>query len=97
MNANGAVLVLALKRTLARLVMVGAVFGTALTVTVKLDCAVREPSETVRVMVATPDLPAAGETVTVRLAAVPASTMRVVGTSVVFEELAVTVRLVGSV
>ena len=49
-------------------------------------------SATARVIVAVPDCPAAGVTVTVRVAPVPASCTPDAGTRVVFDEVAVTVR-----
>lgn len=61
------------------------------TVRVKLVPAVRAPSLTVRVMVAEPDWPAAGVTVTVRLAPEPPKTMLAAGTKVVLEEAPLTV------
>src|SRR5690606_13351912 len=84
---------------LAMLEMVGGVLTGAggLTVTTKLVLAVREPSETVRVIVAVPDWPATGFTVTVRLAPLPPSTMFDTGTSAVFDEERLIVRLPAAV
>src|SRR6185437_6422701 len=63
--------------------IVGAVFGAgAFTVNVKALFAVLVPSLTVTVIVAVPDLPDAGVTVTVRLAPEPPKTMFAVGTRV---------------
>ena len=72
--------------------IVGAEF-TALTVTTNVSLAVSEPSLTVTVIVAEPVCPLAGVTVTVRLAPEPPRTTFAVGTSVVFDEDRVTVRL----
>src|SRR2546428_5468675 len=76
--------------------IVGGVFG-GLTVSVNGSLAVRLPSLTVTVITALPLWPAAGVTVTVRLAPLPPKTMFALGTRVVFPELPLTVRLPGAV
>src|SRR5206468_10005962 len=58
-----------------------------LTVTVKLVLALASPSLTVNVIVAVPDCPVAGVTVTVRLPPLPPSTMFPNGTNVGLDEL----------
>ena len=74
--------------------MLGAVVsGTVLTVSEKLLVAVNEPSLTVTVIIAVPVCPVAGVTLTVRLAPLPPNTMFALGTSVVLEELPLTVKL----
>jgi hypothetical protein len=55
------------------------------------------PSLTLTVMVAVPDFPAAGVTVTVRFAPEPPNTIFAVGTSVVDEDVPETVRLAAAV
>jgi hypothetical protein len=78
--------------------IVGAVFGAgAWTVKVNALFAVFVPSLTVTVIVAVPDLPAAGVTVTVRLAPLPPNTMFAVGTKVVEEEDLLSVRFAAAV
>ena len=80
----------------AMFVMVGASL-TALTVTVNVSVAVREPSLTVRVIVAVPLEFATGVAVTVRLAPLPPRTTPASGNSVVFELVRVTVRAADAV
>ena len=72
--------------------MVGASF-TAVMVTVKVDDAVKLPSLTVRVMVTVPLWLLSGVTVTVRFSPVPPRVIFASGTTVVSEEVAVTVKL----
>ena len=67
------------------------------TVTVNVVLVEVVPSLTETVIVAVPTWPEAGVTVTVRLAPEPLMTMFAFGTSVVFEEEPVTVRLVTAV
>ena len=67
------------------------------TVSVKLSLALAAPSLTVTVMTADPLWPAAGVTLTVRLAPEPPKTILPTGTRVGFEEAAVNVRLPGGV
>src|SRR3989442_14584593 len=76
--------------------IVGGVFG-GLTVSVNGSLAVRLPSLTVTVITALPVWPAAGVTVTVRLAPLPPKTMFAFGTRVVFPELPLTTRLAAAV
>jgi hypothetical protein len=64
---------------------------------VKLELAVSVPSLTFNVMSAVPACPAAGVTVTVRFAPVPPNAMFPTGTSVVFVEPPLSVRLPGAV
>ncbi len=68
-----------------------------LTVNKKLVLAVREPSLTVRVIVALPVRPVAGVTVTVRLVPLPPRTMLAVGTRVGLEDPRETVKFVAEV
>jgi len=78
--------------------IVGAVFGAgAWTVKLNALLVVFVPSFTLTVMVAAPDLPAAGVTVTVRFAPEPPNTMLAVGTSVVDDDVPETVRLTAAV
>jgi hypothetical protein len=78
--------------------IVGAVFtGNADTVNKNPLLVVFVPSLTFSVMVAEPVRPAAGVTVTVRLAPEPPKTIFAVGTSVVDEDVAETVRLAATV
>lgn len=76
--------------------MVGGVLA-AVTVTTKLSEEVRLPSLTVTVIVAEPDWPAAGVTVTVRLEPLPPNTTPDVGIKVVFEDERVRVKLFAAV
>ena len=72
--------------------------GLPLTATVKeVDAVAPSPSVTVSVMVAFPYCPAAGVTVTVRLAPLPPRAMLLTGTRLVLEEAAATVRLAAAV
>src|SRR3989442_10378624 len=73
-------------------VIVGGVF-TALTASTNASLALFTPSLTLTVIVASPVCPAAGLTVTVRLAPLPPKTMLLVGTSVAFDEFLLNVRL----
>src|SRR5205823_1345315 len=77
--------------------MVGGVFGGGggtVTVRTNVSEAVKPPpSCTVRVMVAVPDWPAAGVTVTVRFAPLPPNEIPLTGTRVVFDDPPVIVRL----
>ena len=70
---------------------------TASTVSRKVSDAVFVPSLTVTVKVAVPVLSCAGVTFTVRFALDPPNTIFAVGTSVVFDELPVSVRFVRGV
>ena len=63
------------------------------TLSVKLEFVVKMPSVTLRVIVELPFCPAAGVTVAVRLVPVPPMTTFAVGTSVVFDEAALTERM----
>src|SRR4051812_46944559 len=71
--------------------------GIEVTVRRKLVLAVYWPSLTFRVMLAEPDWPAAGVTVTVRLAPLPPSAMLPCGTRVGFEEALLKARLARAV
>ena len=75
--------------------MVGGWF--AATFTEKLELAVREPSLTRRVIVAAPDLPGAGVTVTVRVAPLPCRTMPLSGKRLKSDDIALTVSLAAAV
>ncbi len=77
-------------------VMVGASF-TGVTVNVKATCALAVPSETVRVMVATPFLSGAGVIRTVRVLLLPKGIIFASGTRVLLLELAVTVSALAAV
>src|SRR5215470_18415459 len=77
--------------------MVGAVLDDGVTVNRKEVLALLVPSLTVMVMVAVPDWPAAGVTVTVRLAPEPPKTMLALGTRVGLEELPLRERLASGV
>ena len=68
-----------------------------LTVSTKGSLAVSEPSLTVTVIVAVPDCPTAGVTVTVRLAPLPPKTTLATGAKVGFEEAALSTRLEAAV
>src|SRR5438067_53236 len=97
-NVDDVVEVPALIVRFGTLLIVGGVLtATALTVTVKLVMVLRVPSLTMRSICVVPVCPAAGETVTVRLEPLPPSTMLVSGTSAVFQEPAVTVKLPAAV
>ena len=63
----------------------------------KLELDVAAPSPTVRITVAVPVWPAAGVTVTVRLAALPPKVMLALGKSVGLDEEAPRVRLAAAV
>ena len=63
------------------------------TVSTNVSLVLTVPSLTVTVMVAVPDWPAAGVTVTVRLAPFPPNTMLFVGTKVRFEDALLRLRL----
>ena len=76
---------------------VGALLVGAAAVSTKVSLADREPSRTVTVIVAVPLWPAAGVTVTVRLASLPPNTMLASGTRVVFDEPPSRVRLASAV
>jgi len=74
------------------LLIVGASL-TGSTVTVKVSLSVRLPSLTVTVIVVVPDWSADGVTVTVRFDPLPPNTMPLTGTSDVFDDEALKVRL----
>ena len=76
-------------------VMVGGVLG--FTVNTKLVDAVAAPSLTVTVMVEAPLAPATGVIATVRFAPLPPKAMFASGTSAVFVELPVSVKVPGGV
>jgi hypothetical protein len=81
---------------LAIAAMVGTSF-TAVTVRTKVSLVVVVPSFTVTVIVAVPNSFSAGVAVSVREAPVPPKTRFALGMSVVFEEVAVTVRAAAAV
>src|SRR6266511_3277723 len=77
--------------------IVGGVLPEGLTISTKVSLAVSAPSLTVTVIVAVPVCPAAGVTVTVRLAPLPPKTMLPLCTNVGLDELPLTVRLPAAV
>ena len=70
---------------------------TEFTVSTNVSVPVSEPSLTVTVMVAAPFWFASGVTVTVRFAPLPPNTMLALGTSAVFDDEPLTVRLPAAV
>src|SRR5262249_47213323 len=79
------------------LAIVAIVGALSLTVSWKIEVVASRPSLTVTLMMLVPNWPAAGVTVTVRFAPLPPNAMPAFGTSVVFDELPLTVRLAAGV